>query len=228
MLVRCDVAAAFLLVLVASVITANPAPRGLEFRVAAEDVHRMQSKVVDDVMVTLSIKPNLPGPNVLTVFAASQHRPAPAEIMRVILRFTNRDRDLGRVSAVAQHIERDRFVLTGSQLSLTGAWAIDVVVRRRGVEDIVARFDWTVPPAGDLQPTILSKREIRPTTDWLALTALVLIAGTMVVRLAIVQRTRRRRSGSGHVLSSLGTISNATTSFAPRLCAREILRRSMS
>ncbi len=227
-LIRCDIGAAFLVILIASAITANPAPRGLEFLVAAEDVHSVQSKAVDDVVVTLSVKPNLPGPNVLTVFAASQRRPAPAEIMRVILRFTYRDRDIGRVSAVAQHVERDRFVLAGSHLSLTGAWAIDVVVRRRGVEDIVARFDWTVPPAGDLQPTILSKRAIRPTTDWLALTALLLIAAAIVMRLAMGRRIGRRGSGSGRLLATLATVSNATTSFAPRVCARRTLRRRIS
>ena len=95
---------------------------------------------MDDVVVTLSVKPNRPGPNVLTVFAASTRRPAAGGHHPRVPAFHPQNADLGRVSATAQAIERDRFLVSGNYLSLAGLWRIDVVVRRRGVEDRIVPF----------------------------------------------------------------------------------------
>ena len=163
-----------LLVLLATgVITAAPAPRGPEFMVAPEDVPSALTQSVDDMVVTLAVKPNRPGQNVFTVFTASTRRLPRAEIMRVILRFTYQNADLGRTSAIAQAIERERFLVGGNYLSLAGPWRIDVVVRRTGVEDSIAQFDWIVAPPGALRPVRISKA---PLASMLTVAA----AGTMV------------------------------------------------
>lgn len=178
-LVCSETGLALLVLLATSLITAAPAPRGPEFTVVPEDVPTALTQTVDDVVVTLSVKPNRPGQNVFTVFTASAWRPPRAEIMRVILRFTYQNADLGRVSATAQAIERDRFLVSGNYLSLAGPWRIDVVVRRRGVEDRIAQFDWIVAPPGALRPVVLSKAPLAST-----LTAAA--AGTIVTVLLLV------------------------------------------
>lgn len=189
-LIKYDVALALLVLLATSVIVASPPPRGPEYLIAPEDIHQEQSRMVDDVLVTLSIKPNLPGANTLSAIVVSTHRPAPAEITRVILRFMSQDRDLGRTSVVAKPIESERFMASGSQLSMSGRWAVDVVVRRRGLDDVVARFDWVVPPPVELQPTVLSKQPLRPALEFVALAVLMILAWATVAG-ALGSRFRR-------------------------------------
>jgi copper transport protein len=159
-LVSVEAGLGLLIFLVTGLITAAPAPRGPEFTVVPEEVPTSLSQLVDDVLVTLSVKPNRPGQNVFTVFAASTRRPPPAEIIRVILRFTYLDQDLGRVSATTEEVEAGRFLIGGNYLSLAGPWQIDVVVRRKGVEDSVARFNWLVAPPGETRPVVISKQPL--------------------------------------------------------------------
>ncbi|MCB0167509.1 MAG: hypothetical protein KDI79_24990, partial [Anaerolineae bacterium] len=148
--------------LAAGLVTASPSPRGPEYSIAPEEVPTALSQTVDNVVVTMLVKPNRPGQNVFTVFAADRRRPAPAEILRVIVRFTFLGQDMGRVSAVAEEIEPGRYMVGGNYLSLAGPWQIDVVVRRNGIEDSVAHFDWLVAPPGESQPVLISKYRLEP------------------------------------------------------------------
>jgi copper transport protein len=152
-----------LVLLVTSLITSAPPARGAEFTVAAEEIPTSLNQTVDDMLVTFSAKPNRPGQNVFTVRAVSTRRPPPAEIMRVILRFTFLGEDLGRTSADAVEIEPGLYQVGGRYLSLAGAWQVQVVVRRRGIEDSVAQFNWIVaPPVSAARPVIISKRPLEP------------------------------------------------------------------
>ena len=204
-LIRLDIGLAVLVLLLTGLITSSPAPRDAAFNVAPEDVRDQQTRLVDDLMITLSIKPGRPGRNLLTAFVASTRRPPLAEIARVVARFTFQGRDLGRVSAVGEAIEPGRYAIGGRQLSMAGPWRIDVVVRRLGISDSVARFDWVVPPAGIVEPTFLSKRPIRPVTDVIAgiaslalVWALASIFGRTLGRSAI-ERLRHRAPVAGAV-----------------------------
>jgi len=96
----------------------------------------------------------------------------------VILRFTPQNVDRGWVSAVAQPVERDRFQVGGHSLSLAGPWRVDVVVRRKGVADSIAQFDWIVAPPGALRPVVISKAP-------LASMFTVAAAGTLVTVLLL-------------------------------------------
>ncbi len=177
--------------LVTGLLTATPAPRGLEYTIVSEDVPDALSQTVDDVFITLYAKPNRPGQNVFTVFAASSRRPAPAEIIRVIVRFTYLDEDLGRVSVNAEEVGRDRYLVTGNYLSLAGPWQVDVVVRREGMEDSVAQFDWVVAPTGETSPVVVSKTPIEaPLTIAAAVLILVMLSVAIVIRF---------RQGSGRI-----------------------------
>lgn len=176
-LVIAEVSLGLIVLLLTGLVTAAPAPRNAEFSIAPENVRSSLSQRVDDLVITLSAQPNRPGQNVFTVFAASTLRPAPAEISRVILRFTYLDEASGQDSIIAEEVEDGRFLAGSNNLSLAGNWQIDVVVRRLGMEDSVARFDWLVAPAGAIKPVVVSKQPLELT---LTLTAAVMILLVLV------------------------------------------------
>jgi copper transport protein len=174
--------------LATGLITAAPPPRGLEFTVAPEIIPSSLSESVDDLVVTFSARPNRPGQNVFHVFAASSRRPPLAEIMRVILRFTYLNQDLGRVSAVAEEVEPGRYLLGGNYLSLAGPWQVEVVVRRRGIEDSVARFNWVVAPPGSSHPVVISRRPLEPLLTVAAAVMILVLLVVMALRVGLAQR----------------------------------------
>ena len=190
-LVVSESALAPLVLLAAGFITAAPSPRGAEFTIAPESVHTALTETVDDLVVTLSGKPNRPGPNAFTVSVGSTRRPPPAEVVRVILRLTFVEEDLGRRSVVAEEVQPGRFLLGSVSLARAGLWRIDVVVRRRGIEDRVARFDWLVPPAGGVRPARVSKRPLEtPLTAAAAGIVLTVVVVPLLVRVRL--RVRKR------------------------------------
>ncbi len=174
-----------LVVLATSFITATPQALGPEFELVPEDIPSMLSQTVDDVLVTFSAEPNRPGQNIFNIRAVSTRRPAPAEIARVMARFTFLDQDMGRTSVDAVEIEPGLYQVGGNYLSLAGPWQIQVVVRRLGFEDSVATFDWAVPPAGEPRPVVLSTYRLEPVLTFAAATIILLISLTVVgLRLA--------------------------------------------
>lgn len=208
-LIRADMSLALLVLALTAAITASPPPLGAEFNIAPENVRQQQSRVIDDLTVTLLAKPGRPGQNLLTVFAASSRRPAPAEIIRVILRFTFQGRDLGRISSTAEAVEPGRYIVAGRQLSVAGQWRIDVVIRRRGIPDTIVPFEWIVPPTAALSPTILSKQPIRPAARNLSMAVLLLAIGAIVIR---VRKDRIARRGTASAERGAGTADSASAS----------------
>ena len=185
-LIAAEAVVGALILLATAVATASAPPRGIEHTIAAEEIPTSLSQRVDDLLITLQIKPNRPGQNVYNVFAASNMRPEPAKILRVILRFHYVPEDLGLIQADAEPIASDqyplleelregRYMVTGSYLSLAGHWQIDVVIRRQGVEDSVAHFDWTVAPPGDVRPVLVSKQPWKPYLSLLSALALLFV-----------------------------------------------------
>jgi copper transport protein len=156
-----EVSVGLLVLLLAGLVTAAPTARGTAIA-TAEDAPSSLNQRVDDMVISLSVNPNQAGQNIFTVRAASTRRPAPAEILRVILRFTYLEQDLGTASVDANEIEPELYLIGGNQLNLAGKWQIDVVARRQGLEDSVASFEWTVPEAGPQQPVIISNRPWEP------------------------------------------------------------------
>jgi hypothetical protein len=167
------------------VITAIAPARGPEFTPPPEVNLQSMTQTVDDLVVNFSVKPNLPGQNVFTLRVASQRRPPPAEVLRVILRFTYLDQDMGSTSADAQPIEPGLYRLGGGYFSLAGRWQVDVIVRRKGIEDSVARFAWVVPSGKQASPPLVSNR---PWERWLTPAGVLLLL--VVLTLALTLRPR--------------------------------------
>ena len=190
LLVGIEVVLGLLVLLVTGLITSSSPPHGPEFApVPPLPAPVEMSRQVDDLSVTFQAQPNQPGQNVMSIKVASSQHPAPAPILRVIVRFTFLGHDVGTVSADAQEQSPGVFELAGKQLSLSGPWQVDVAVRRKGLEDSVARFQWTVATPISDRPRIISDRPIEP--------ALTMIAGALLaVVLAIAGGVwlRRRRA----------------------------------
>jgi hypothetical protein len=109
----------------------------------------------------------------------------------VILRFNYLDQDIGRESLTLEEVEPGRFLLGGNYLSLAGSWQIDVVVRRLGMEDSVAHFDWVVAPPGEARPVVFSKF---PLEGILSLSAAGTLLFVPLTALAVMQLRRRKYS----------------------------------
>jgi copper transport protein len=161
-LVIVEVSLGLIVLLITGVVTSSATPRGIEYAVDPQEIPSALSQTVDDLVITLNAKPNRPGQNVFNVFARSTRKPAPAEIGRVLLRFEYLGRDVGRKTATAEQVASDRFILSGNHLNLGGEWQVQVVVRRLGLEDSVATFNWVVAPAGDVRPTVVSRASLEP------------------------------------------------------------------
>ncbi len=88
---------------------------------------------------------------------------------------------MGLASVDLDEFEPDLYLLSGNQLYLAGHWQIDVVVRRLGVEDSVAQFEWIVPQSSAQQPVIISDEPWEPLLTIVAEILLVLVLSTAVL-----------------------------------------------
>ena len=147
-----------LVFLAVSIITSAPPARGPEYLLAGEDIRESMSQNADDMIVTLIVKPNLPGSNVFNILATSSRRPPPADVLRVIVRFTYLQQDLGTETVDAEPDGENCYRVGGNYFSLPGPWNVEVAVRRKGMEDAVAQFQWNVASSTSTQPVVFSNQ----------------------------------------------------------------------
>jgi copper transport protein len=131
----------------AGFLASNPPANTPEDRYIGATQPDSMTQNVEDLLVTLAVRPNHPGQNIIDVRASSTRRPAPAEILRVIVHMTYQGESLGTQIADAALVEDGLYRLGGNYFSIPGPWEIGVVVRRKGVPDLTTSFDWNVVPA---------------------------------------------------------------------------------
>ena len=119
----------------AGFLASNPPPNTPENRYIGAYQPDSLTQTVEDVLVTLAVRPNHPGQNILDVRANFTRRPELAEILRVIVHMTYQGDLLGTQSADAVPVDGGLYRLGGSYFSIPGPWKVDVVVRRKGVPD---------------------------------------------------------------------------------------------
>jgi copper transport protein len=150
-----------LVVLLAGLLTSLPPARDLIYTISVDEQVDQANATINDIYVKFAIKPNRPGTNLVNVVVLSSRRPPPADILRVIVKMTYLDQDIGTTIQDAEFIERDdwedtyRFPTT--DIAQPGHWKIEVVVRRKGLTDSTAVFNWTVLPLGDIRPPLVSR-----------------------------------------------------------------------
>ncbi|MFN8486056.1 MAG: copper resistance protein CopC [Caldilineaceae bacterium] len=160
-LVIAEISLGCLVLLTTGLLTSTPPAHGLEF-VPQPSVQTSLSQLAADLLVTLDIKPNRPGPNVITVHVANTRKPAPAPLIRTSAQFTFPGASGASPVLAATEVEPGIYQFGGDYLSRTGDWQVTVVVQRQGRPDSVASFTWRVGPAVSPRPVVFSNRPLEP------------------------------------------------------------------
>jgi putative copper export protein len=190
-LILVEMGLGIVIALLAGALTTLPPANDVLYSIAPEAQPDAMTAQVDDLYVNLSIKPNRPGSNIINILSSSSRRPAPAEVLRVIVKMTYLEQDFGTLSVDALPSGLDAYRASLDSLTQPGRWNIAVVVRRKGIPDSVASFTWTVLPLGDLRPTLISRS---PWKDALSVLAalLALLVAALFGAAWIQTRTPRR------------------------------------
>ncbi|SDP46591.1 Copper resistance protein D [Nakamurella panacisegetis] len=173
-LARSEAAAAVVVLLLAGLLTSGQPAREPQFvaRPAYPTVPLTNSQV-DDLQQTLTVRPNLPGRNVVTVGLRSVRRPAPAPVRSVALTVgATRDPPLQLESQGADTWS------VAVDLTEPGPVELVLVVHRPGLRDTVNRVDWSVGADPGAGPSPVVSRA--PITDLLTRTAGLMLAGLLL------------------------------------------------
>ena len=151
-----------------------------------------------DLLVTVDIRPNQPGRNVVSLRIVDTRRPAPAPIAAVTLRMLAPD---GGVSdPVLAPLGGGQFEATPTLLG-DGRWGATVTIARPGLPDAAFETPWTVLPAGmagGQRQVQVSDAPLEPILTPLAAALVVgaVTIGLMLIAGRILGRSGRGRSGA--------------------------------
>jgi copper transport protein len=166
--------------LAAAVLTASAPARGPEFAAPRPVDAPTLAAGAADVVLSVTVSPNRPGANVVSVVAASSQRPAPAPILGI------------RAGRWTLHSVGGNRWLGTVDLRAPGDTALPIRVRRAGSE-LSTRVAWCVEPADRSLPVRYSSRRLAPLTDR-ALVALLAVlavaAGALLYRLPLLHLPR--------------------------------------
>jgi len=208
-ILRIEAATALAILLIAGFLTASYPARVGEYESNASTSPSTLSQLNGDMLIAFSASPNQPGPNVFQIRAVSTRRPAPAEIARVIVRFTYLGSESTPISVDAQEESPGSYRLSGDYFSLAGPYQVDVIVRRSGVGDVVTHFDWIVAPFAASRKVILSNKPLEPLLSKAASLGLLAIALTgIAVRYLAHPAKDSVNSTSDAAIHSATTIGN--------------------
>jgi copper transport protein len=137
------------------VMTSTQPARGPMFASAPPAVGSV-SRRTGDLVVSVSITPNLPGSNVVVVRVASSRRPALAPIERVALDVGGDDPPIDLES-----VGEDAYRAGLRALDRAGPWPMTVVVERAGLPTERLSIDWVVGGGPPPPQPLLSDRPLR-------------------------------------------------------------------
>jgi copper transport protein len=154
---------------------------------------------VDDLIVTVAVRPDRPGPNFVTIGVHDTRRPSPGPVDRVMVGLTAPD-GTTRSPMAAAAVAEGRYEAPGLAIAAEGSWTVSVAIERTGMTTAVVRTPWTVLPAPvAIRPPVISDRRLADLTTPLAVFLLDVAAAaltTIVIRRR-VRPTRRAASSEG-------------------------------
>lgn len=185
-LVLTEISLGIVALFAAGVITASEPARGPRYAVDYGEIPSSQTKSIADLLVTLAVKPNQPGENIITVRAVSSLRPPPGDILRVILRIKPQDEVSDPISIDALQVGNGEFQVGGGHFRFSGRWDVEIIIRRKGIDDQIAQFDWIVPQAGLVSQPLISNYPwesiLTGVAGALIAALLIILAGRAIVR----------------------------------------------
>jgi copper transport protein len=143
---------------------------------------------VADLVDTLSIRPNRPGRNVVTIVVRDTRRPAPAPFTGVSVSFSGPDGSR-KVYPVVRGA--NGWTLTVDDIRTAGNWKVAVTVMRDGLSPVTDVHDWAVPQASDPGRVVVSAKPLQP-----ALNILAGLGAAAAIIVAIVFVLRRSRAAA--------------------------------
>ena len=195
-LVTLEAGAALAVVLAAALMSASPPARGPRFDPLPATVEQPPVAArAGDLMVTLAIRPDRPGPNFVDVGVLDTRRPAPAPIGKVTLRLVPPAGGAGSVlearPSAPGHYEVDNLAIDQG-----GAWRLAVVIDRAGLPAAAVDFPWTVaPPLAAPRPVVVSDAPLAPVATPVAI-VLAVVLGSLLAAAAVRRRAPRLRRPS--------------------------------
>lgn len=185
-----------MIMLLAAALAASQPARGPAFDppVASTAGAQDLSAPADDLIVVMSVKPDRPGQNFITLGVYNTRRPAPAPITSVDVQLFPPNGGSAIVQP-APAIGNSQYQVAGGMITMPGDWRITVIAHRAGMRDAAGTLPWTVlPPAqpGADRPPLISRQPLAPLVDGGALALLLLAA---VATVAAVAWRRSSRAG---------------------------------
>jgi copper transport protein len=165
-LIVAEAAAGASVLLAAAVLSASPPANGPEFAAPRAVVAPTLVQQDRDLLVTATVRPNRPGPNVVTVLTASSRRPDPAPVRAVEIKLQRRGRDTP-VTVELARVGSGRFA-GGITLTQQGHWRATAILERGRTRPSVA-FGWSVNRPDPARPVVHSARRLAPIVDRIAL-----------------------------------------------------------
>jgi copper transport protein len=170
--------------LAAAVLTASAPARGPEFAAPRPVNAPTLAAGAADLVLSVTVSPNRPGTNVVSVVAASSRRPAPAPILGIhaggwTLHGVGGNRWLGTVD-----------------LRAPGDTSLPIRIRRAGGE-VSTRVGWRVEPVDRSLPVRYSSRRLSSLTDP-ALVALLAVLAALAAGVLLYRLPRLHLPREGH------------------------------
>lgn len=182
---------AIMVVLLAAVLGASAPARGPQFDPLSSAPNVTQvTREQDGLLMTLSVKPNKAGPNLIGVQVVGTRRPEPAPVQRVTVTVLRPN----AVPEVLATTPSGLFYDAGSVKLAAGDVRFTVKVERAGIGETVDIVPWQVT-ALEVQraPVVISDQRVAPVVDALALVG-VLMATLLVIGALLRQRRGARRA----------------------------------
>ena len=131
----------------------------------------------EDLIVTVAVRPDRPGPNFVTVGVFDTRRPTPGPVERVTVSLVAPDGSIGQ-TADASVVAPGRYEAPGLSIASDGLWTVSVALERNGLATATVRTAWPVLPAQVVRPpAVISDRPLADLTTPLAAILLVTALG---------------------------------------------------
>ncbi len=127
----------------AGFLSLTPPARGVLFTRNASTVPArlvLISHPSPDLNIAVTITPTSGAPQSLEATVTNSSNQPATDVLRVIFEFTWLEQDAGSTRTSVDKLENGRYGVSGDFLPMPGMWRLQVVVRRRGVEDVSAAF----------------------------------------------------------------------------------------
>ena len=168
-------ALAAVLVLAGALAAAGPA-RGPRFPTTTVGAVPQVTGQVADLVDTVTVRPNRPGRNIVSIMVEDTRRPAPAAVTGVSLMLRGPD---GTRTVYPVTRGADGWTVAVDAIRSPGDWTVSVTVLRDGLPPATNAHQWPVPPAAQTGSAVLvSSAPLQPAISWIALLlALVTVGG---------------------------------------------------